>query len=68
MAALPLTSKTLSTNGNKGGSRISGIAFNSAGGATAYPNFYYTKDGVRKVWTGENSDMPSWDDERFVKF
>ena len=47
---------------------MSGIAFNSAGGATAYPNFYYTKDGVRKVWTGENSDMPSWDDERFVKF
>lgn len=37
-------------------------------GATAYPNFYYTKDGVRKVWTGENSDMPSWDDERFVEF
>lgn len=37
-------------------------------GATAYPNFYYTKDGVRKVWTGENSAMPSWDDERFVAF
>ena len=37
-------------------------------GATAYPNFYYTKDGVRKVWTCENSDMPIWDDERFVEF
>ena len=37
-------------------------------GATAYPNFYYIKDGVRKVWTGENSEMPSWDDERFVEF
>lgn len=37
-------------------------------GMTAYPNFYYTKDGVRKVWTGENSEMPSWDDERFVEF
>ena len=37
-------------------------------GASAYPNFYYTKDGVRKVWTGEDSDMPSWDDERFVGF
>lgn len=37
-------------------------------GATAYPNFYYVKDGVRKVWTGENSEMPSWDDERFVEF
>lgn len=57
---------------------MSGIAFNSAGtvdnpivwkdGATAYPNFYYVKDGVRKVWTGENSEMPSWDDERFVEF
>lgn len=37
-------------------------------GMTAYPNFYYTKDGVRKVWTGENSEMPSWNDERFVEF
>ena len=37
-------------------------------GATAYPNFYYVKDGVRKVWTGENSEMPSWNDERFVEF
>lgn len=72
------TSKTLLTHGNKGGSHISGIAFNSAGtadnpivwkdGATACPNFHYVKDGVRKVWTGENSEMPSWDDERFVAF
>ena len=37
-------------------------------GMMAYPNFYYVKDGVRKVWTGENSEMPSWDDERFVEF
>ena len=37
-------------------------------GATAYPNFYYTKDGVRKVWTGTDWAMPSWDDERFVEF
>lgn len=37
-------------------------------GMTAYPNFYYVKDSVRKVWTGENSEMPSWDDERFVEF
>lgn len=37
-------------------------------GMTAYPNFYYVKDGVRKVWTGENSEIPSWDDERFVEF
>ena len=78
MAALPLTSKTLSTNGNKGNSRMSDIPFNYAGtadnpivwkdGMTAYSNFHYVRDGVRKVWTGENNDMPSWDDERFVKF
>lgn len=37
-------------------------------GMTAYPNFHYVRDGVRKVWTGENSEMPSWDDERFVVF
>ena len=37
-------------------------------GATAYPNFYYTKDGARKVWTGTDWAMPSWDDERFVEF
>jgi hypothetical protein len=36
-------------------------------GATAYPNFCYIKDGVRKVWTGEAWDMPQWDDERFVE-
>ena len=37
-------------------------------GMTAYPNFYYTKDGVRKVWAGADRAMPSWDDERFVEF
>lgn len=37
-------------------------------GMTAYTNFHYVRDGVRKVWTGENSEMPSWDDERFVEF
>lgn len=57
---------------------MSGITFNSAGTAenpiawkdsmTPYSNFDYVKDGVRKVWTGENSEMPSWDDERFVAF
>lgn len=57
---------------------MSAIPFNSAGTAenpiawkdsmTPYSNFYYVKDGVRKVWTGENSEMPSWDDERFVVF
>lgn len=31
---------------------------------------FYTqrKDGVRKVWTGTDWAMPSWDDERFVEF
>ena len=37
-------------------------------GMTAYPNFHYVRDGVQKVWTCENSDMPSWDDEQFVVF
>ena len=37
-------------------------------GMTAYPNFYYTKDGVRKVWTGDTWGFPSWDDEKFVEF
>lgn len=37
-------------------------------GMTAYPNFYYTKDGVRKVWTGSDWATPEWDDERFVEF
>lgn len=37
-------------------------------GATVYPNYYYTRDGVRKVWTGEITEGPEWDDERFVTF
>lgn len=37
-------------------------------GLTAYPNYYYTNDGVRKVWTGEIAENPSWDDSRFVEF
>lgn len=36
--------------------------------ATVYPNYYYTNDGVRKVWTGEVTENPSWEDERFVEF
>jgi hypothetical protein len=57
---------------------MSDILFNSAGTAenplawkdsmTPYPNFHYVRDGVRKVWTGENSEIPNWDDERFVAF
>lgn len=37
-------------------------------GLTAYPNYYYTLDGVRKVWTGEVTENPDWADERFVEF
>lgn len=37
-------------------------------GLTAYPNYYYTNDGVRKVWTGEITENPVWDDARFVEF
>lgn len=37
-------------------------------GLTAYPNYYYTSDDVRKVWTGEITENPAWDDDRFVEF
>lgn len=37
-------------------------------GATAYPNYYYTLDGVRKVWTGDVTTGPAWEDIRFVEF
>lgn len=37
-------------------------------GLTAYPNYYYTNDGVRKVWTGEITENPDWTDSRFVEF
>lgn len=36
-------------------------------GLTAYPNYYYVLDGVRKVWTGEVTVSPAWDDERFAE-
>lgn len=37
-------------------------------GLTVYPNYYYTQDGVRKVWTGEVTENTAWDDDRFVEF
>lgn len=37
-------------------------------GLTVYPNYYYTLDGVRKVWTGDETTAPAWDDERFAEF
>ena len=39
-----------------------------ATGLTVYPNYYYTLDGVRKVWMGEETVSPAWDDEDFVEF
>lgn len=33
---------------------------------TAYPNFYYVKDCVRKVWMGEADAMAKWTDAAFV--
>lgn len=32
---------------------------------TVYPNYFYTLDGVRKVWTGDVFSGPEWGDERF---
>lgn len=37
-------------------------------GMTVYPNFYYTLDGVRKVWTGADPASPEWTDVGFVEF
>ncbi len=33
-----------------------------------YPNFFYTHDGVRKVWTGEAGVTALWDDDRWEEF
>lgn len=48
------------------GTRVTPIVFKPR--ATVYPNYYYTLDGVRKVWTGEIVSSPSWKDSRFVEF
>lgn len=37
-------------------------------GLTVYPNYYYILGGVRKVWMGEITASPAWDDERFAEF
>lgn len=34
---------------------------------TVYPNYYYVLDGVRKVWTGDETTTHTWDDERFAE-
>lgn len=48
------------------GTKETPIAFKP--GATVYPNYYYTLDGARKVWTGEIVTGPEWEDSRFVEF
>lgn len=37
-------------------------------GMSLIPNAYYTHDGVRKVWMGEEGAIAAWDDENFVEF
>lgn len=38
-------------------------------GLTAYPNYYYIFDCVRKVWMDAESCVnPSWEDDRFIEF
>lgn len=33
-----------------------------------FPNFYYTHEGVRKVWTGKSGVTASWEDGNFAEF
>lgn len=37
-------------------------------GMNLIPNAYYTHDGIRKVWTGDEGAMANWNDENFVEF
>lgn len=37
-------------------------------GMSLIPNAYYTHDGVRKVWMGDEGAIAAWDDENFVEF
>lgn len=37
-------------------------------GMSLIPNAYYTHDGVRKVWMGDEGAMAAWDDDNFVEF
>lgn len=37
-------------------------------GMTVKQNFFYIRDGVRKVWMGAKDATPSWDDDDFVEF
>jgi hypothetical protein len=37
-------------------------------GMSLIPNAYYTHDGVRKVWVGDEGAIAAWDDDNFVEF
>ena len=37
-------------------------------GMSLIPNAYYTYNDIRKVWTGDEGVIASWDDENFVEF
>ena len=37
-------------------------------GMSLISNAYYTHDGVRKVWMGEEGVIATWDDENLVEF
>ena len=37
-------------------------------GMSLIPNAYYTHDGVRKVWMGDEGAIAAWDDDNFVEF
>ena len=37
-------------------------------GMSLIPNAYYTHDGVRKVWMGDEGAVAAWDDDNFVEF
>lgn len=45
------------------GTKETPIAFEA--GMTVYPNYFYTLDGVRKVWAGVAEAAPEWTDGRF---
>ena len=47
------------------GTRETPIAFET--GLTVYPNYFYTLDGVTKVWTGDITVNPDWGDIWFAE-
>lgn len=68
---LSTTSKLISWVESDYDATLAGTAENPipyAEGLSPLPNYYYTCDGVRKVWTGEAGQNPAWDDDNFVEF